>query len=125
MTIILPNGRILKKEKDKRNMRKGIATLIKNGNKIENLTITLSNGDNIPFIYHDSVVSTGYHDDKGKPIKYESIRDMIEHVLALCKQNDIYLPHYNDFGLTWYAINFIDFEYPNRIKHYGYERKAK
>lgn len=104
-------------------MRKGIATLIKDGDKIENLTITLSNGDNIPFIYHSNCISTGYHDEKGKPYKYDTIRDMIEHVLILCKNNDIYLPHYNDFGLTWYAINFIDVSYPNMIKHYGYESR--
>lgn len=97
-------------------MRKVVATAIVKDFKLINLTVTLNNGDNIPLVYYSEEFTLGH---ENIPFKYESYSGIIKSILNILKSNDFYVSSWKDFGLKWYAINFIDVDNPTQIKHYG------
>jgi len=52
--------------------------------------------------------------------EYTTINSIICLVLMLAKNNGFYISSYNDFGVTWYNIQFVDIDNPSSINKFGY-----
>lgn len=83
-------------------------------NQIYNLTIN-HNMNCIPLIQYKA-------SEKINPYKYNNFNEVYETVLTIARNNGYYYSNYNEFGLTWYDIQWIDINNPTSINKYGYRR---
>lgn len=97
-------------------MKKASAIVVYNpvSNQIYNLTIN-HKGNLINMIHYEL-------NGRIQPYKYGSFKEVYETVLSFAKNNGFYYGKYEQFGMEWFDIAWIDISNPAIVNKYGYRR---
>ena len=99
-------------------MKKASATVLYKGSTNQIYYLALNYKNNlIPMI--------NYSREKVQPYKYPTFNAMYKTVLNFAKNNGFYYASYKEFNCTWYDIQWIDIENPEKIEKYGFKTEKK
>ena len=97
-------------------MKKVTATVIYKNNQICNLTVNHC-GILVCLALHDE---TSVNDSNEK----KTFQSLYKTVLKILKNNNYYCSYYEELGLRWYDIQFINLEKPVEIEKFGIKAKT-
>ena len=92
---------------------KALATVIYKDNTIYNLTVN-HKGVLITLVAYDEI-------NVKHPYEKRTFQTMYKSVLNILKNNNFYCDYYEQLGLRWYDIQFINLDNPVNIEKFGME----
>lgn len=83
---------------------------VENGYKLESITVK-----------HKTTIIPLYSSDKMGDRVYNSFAAVYDTVLRWLKANSMYVAKWDDFGATWYDVDFVNLD-TYQVEHYGYNK---
>ena len=96
-------------------MKKVSATVVYKDNQIYNLTVNHC-GVLVCLALHDKTSVKGSNEKT-------TFQSLYKTVLKILKNNNYYCSYYEEFGVRWYDIQFINLENPVEIEKFGIKSK--